>query len=88
MTASRPAPPCARPRWRCAFRKPERIVVAVPVAAPETCAAFRKFVDDVICVRTPEQFHAVGLWYDDFTQTTDEEVRALLHEQGSRQGAA
>jgi predicted phosphoribosyltransferase len=57
---------------------PARIVVAVPVAAPSTCAEFRDEVEDVVCARTPEPFHAVGLWYDDFSQTTDAEVRDLL----------
>jgi erythromycin esterase-like protein/predicted phosphoribosyltransferase len=58
--------------------KPARIVVAVPTASPETCDEMRAKVDDVICAITPEPFHAVGLWYQDFTQTTDEEVRNLL----------
>ena len=60
------------------------IVVAVPAGAPETCDAFRDEVDDVVCVLTPEPFHAVGLWYENFSQTTDEEVRALLER--ARQG--
>jgi predicted phosphoribosyltransferase len=54
------------------------IVVAVPVASPDTCAALRPEVDDIICAATPEPFHAVGLWYQDFSQTTDDEVRDLL----------
>jgi predicted phosphoribosyltransferase len=57
---------------------PARIVVAVPTAARETCDALRAEVDDVVCAITPEPFHAVGLWYEDFSQTTDEEVRELL----------
>ncbi|HEV8495309.1 MAG TPA: phosphoribosyltransferase [Gemmatimonadaceae bacterium] len=57
---------------------PARIVVAVPVAAAETCDAFLSIADDVVCAYTPEPFHAVGLWYDDFEQTTDEEVHELL----------
>lgn len=57
---------------------PKGIVVAVPVAAPETCASLRNEVDDVVCLETPEPFHAVGLWYSDFMQTTDEEVHDLL----------
>jgi predicted phosphoribosyltransferase len=56
----------------------KRIVVAVPVAPPETCQALRAQVDDVVCAVTPEPFRAVGLWYGDFSQTTDEEVRDLL----------
>jgi predicted phosphoribosyltransferase len=58
--------------------KAARIVVAVPVAAVQSCAIMRGEADDVICLRTPEPFQAVGLWYDDFTQTSDEEVHALL----------
>ena len=57
---------------------PARIVVAVPVAAPETCDAFRDIADEIICAETPEPFHAVGLWYEDFSQTTDDEVHDLL----------
>jgi predicted phosphoribosyltransferase len=57
---------------------PAAIVVAVPVAAETTCAQFRNEVDDVVCVSTPEPFRAVGLWYVDFTQTTDGEVHDLL----------
>src|SRR5215831_16164616 len=57
---------------------PARIVVAVPVGAPETCADFQAEADEAVCARTPEPFYAVGVWYGDFSQTTDEEVRALL----------
>lgn len=57
---------------------PASIVVAVPAAAPETCEEFRQEVDDIICAFTPRPFYAVGLWYEDFSQTTDEEVRTLL----------
>jgi predicted phosphoribosyltransferase len=66
---------------------PSRIVVAVPVAAAETCAELATEVDDMVCVQTPEPFRAVGLWYQDFSQTTDEEVRALL-QQTQGQGVA
>jgi putative phosphoribosyl transferase len=59
-------------------QNPRRIVVAVPVAAPETCHEFRAEADDVICPATPEPFGAVGAWYDNFSQTTDNEVRELL----------
>lgn len=55
-----------------------RVVVAVPIAPAETCDAFRAVADDIICARTLEPFHAVGLWYEDFSQTTDEEVHELL----------
>jgi predicted phosphoribosyltransferase len=57
---------------------PARLVIAVPVGAEETCEAFRGEVDEVVCALTPEQFYAVGMWYEDFTQTTDDEVRELL----------
>jgi putative phosphoribosyl transferase len=59
-------------------QQPARIVVAVPVGAPDTCAELRAETDEVVCARTPEPFHAVGLWYDDFSQTTDAEVHDLL----------
>lgn len=58
--------------------QPRRIIVAVPVAARETCELLLPEVDDVVCAWTPEPFHAVGLWYEDFEQTTDDEVRELL----------
>src|SRR5687767_189366 len=61
-------------------RHPKRIVVAVPVGAPETCALFEAEVEEVVCGIEPENFHAVGAWYEDFTQTTDQEVCELLDE--------
>jgi putative phosphoribosyl transferase len=61
-----------------AQRGAARIVVAVPIAAAETCEALRREVDEVVCALTPEPFHAVGLWYDNFSQTSDEEVHDLL----------
>ena len=57
---------------------PQQVIVAVPAAAPETCESFRSLVDDIICAITPEPFQAVGLWYEDFSQTTDAEVKDLL----------
>jgi len=57
---------------------PARLIVAVPVGARETCSELGREADEVICARTPEPFRAVGLWYADFSQTTDEEVRDLL----------
>ena len=59
-------------------RDPACLVVAVPVAAAETCDAMGGVADEVVCAFTPEPFFAVGIWYDDFSQTTDDEVRALL----------
>jgi len=55
-----------------------RIVVGVPIAAPDTCESLRKEVDDIVCAVTPEPFRAVGIWYVDFSETSDEEVRELL----------
>ena len=59
-------------------QEPARVVVAVPVGAAATCADLSREADDVVCLRTPEPFVAVGLWYRDFTPTSDDEVRALL----------
>jgi len=61
-------------------KEPAEIVVAVPVAPRETCAEFGQIVDKVVCGITPQRFRAVGEWYEDFSQTTDEEVRELLRE--------
>jgi predicted phosphoribosyltransferase len=65
------------------LHQPGHLIVAVPVAAPQTCAALRAEADEVVCARTPEPFMAVGAWYEDFAQTSDAEVHALL-----AQGAA
>lgn len=59
---------------------PRRLIVAAPVGAAESCDSLREEADEVVCVLTPEPFQAVGLWYQDFSQTTDAEVRALLKE--------
>ena len=67
-------------------RKPAKLIVAVPVGAPETCQEFAQIADEIVCARTPERFSAVGLWYRDFSQTTDEEVRDLLHHQPEPMG--
>ena len=56
----------------------KRVVVAVPIAPPETCETLRVEADDMVCALTPEPFVAVGRWYEDFTQTSDEEVQELL----------
>ncbi|HEY3203519.1 MAG TPA: phosphoribosyltransferase [Thermoanaerobaculia bacterium] len=79
-------------------RGPSRIVVGVPVAPPETCREFQEVVDKIVCATTPQPFYAVGQWYEDFAQTTDEEVRELLAlareedrgrgEPGAKRGAA
>lgn len=57
---------------------PDRIVVAVPTGARITCLEFETEVDELVCLTTPDPFFAVGAWYEDFSQTTDEEVRRLL----------
>ena len=62
---------------------PARVVVAVPVGAPQTCEEFRDEVDEVICAMTPEPFRGVGQWYDDFAQTSDDEVHELLGRRSS-----
>lgn len=66
-------------------QQPARLVVAVPVGAPATCAEFQAETDETVCARTPEPFYAVGLWYEDFTQTTDEEVHDLLERAAEEQ---
>lgn len=58
--------------------RPEKIIVAVPTAEPTVCAEMRRLADECICASTPVPFRAVGMWYDDFSQTTDEEVRMLI----------
>jgi predicted phosphoribosyltransferase len=67
-------------------QSPARIVVAVPIASRDTCEVLKTEVDDVVCAVTPEPFYAVGMWYQDFTQTTDEEVRELLAQAGEPAG--
>jgi putative phosphoribosyl transferase len=69
---------------------PARVVVAVPVGAPATCRELAAVADEAVCARTPEPFSAVGQCYRDFSQTTDEEVQALLqkHAQHTRPGDA
>jgi putative phosphoribosyl transferase len=57
---------------------PARVLVAVPVADPDVCAGLRKGAEEVVCLSTPQPLRAVGAWYEDFSQTTDEEVRELL----------
>jgi putative phosphoribosyl transferase len=72
--------------------QPARVIVAVPAGAPETCSEIGKEADEIICYCTPTPFYAVGLWYEDFSQTTDEEVTKLLEEarqwQSGRTGCA
>ena len=61
-------------------REPSRVVVAVPTAAPEACAEIGHLVDEIVCTATPDPFGGVGAWYEDFSQTSDDEVRRLLNE--------
>lgn len=67
-------------------RNPRRVIVAVPVGAPSICEELRRVADDCVCVVTPEPFQAVGLWYADFAQTTDDEVRSLLARSDPQRG--
>jgi predicted phosphoribosyltransferase len=69
-------------------QKPARVVVAVPVAAAATVEEMSREVDDLVCVLTPEPFYAVGSWYEDFTQTTDDKVHALLEQAAQEHTAA
>jgi putative phosphoribosyl transferase len=62
---------------------PARVVVAVPVGSAETCEEFEGEADETVCAREPDPFYAVGAWYDDFSQTTDDEVRELLGRTGT-----
>lgn len=64
--------------------RPARIVAAVPTSAASTCEEIGALADECVCAQTPEPFHSVGLWYDDFSQTTDEEVCELLEQAGPR----
>lgn len=63
---------------------PHEIAVAAPVGARETCEALQAEVDELVCLWTPEPFYAVGLWYENFDQTTDEEVHDLLARAAAR----
>jgi len=70
------------------LQEPGRIVVAVPVSSRETCDEFRGEVDEIVCAVTPEHLQGVGLWYEDFSQTSDEEVRELLEQATQQQKRA
>ena len=67
--------------------EPARIVVAAPVGAHETCERLGQFANEVVCLIAPQQFQAVGLWYEEFAQTTDDEVKQLLGSAGSPESA-
>jgi putative phosphoribosyl transferase len=66
---------------------PAQVIVAVPVGSPSSCGELRDIADETVCARTPEPFSAVGQWYYDFSQTTDDEVRQLLEEHAHRCGS-
>jgi len=66
-------------------QQPTRLIVAVPIAAPETCEELSAEVDELVCVMTPEPFYAISLWYEDFSPTTDEEVREYLERSAREQ---
>ena len=61
-------------------KRPHKLIVAVPTAAPDTCASIQKLVDRMVCLITPMPFGGVGAWYEDFSQTTDQEVQELLNQ--------
>jgi len=68
--------------------KPARIIVATPVAAPQACELLAGEADELVCDFTPDPFYSVGLWYEDFTQNTDEEIRDLLERAAERPSGA
>ena len=77
-TGSPPVRPCEPPaKWR-GRSVPPRVVVAAPVASRQAVAALRDVCDEILCVEVPEPFYAVGEWYRDFSQTSDDEVVELL----------
>jgi predicted phosphoribosyltransferase len=69
-------------------KEPREIIVAVPVAAPQTCDEFRPEVDHIVCAVTREPFYAVSRWYEDFSETTDDKVRDLLERAAARPGVS
>ena len=69
-------------------QRPARVIVAVPVSARASCERLAEVADEVVCGRTPDPFHAVGMWYEDFEQTSDAEVGALLSQAQDRADAA
>jgi putative phosphoribosyl transferase len=61
-------------------QNPDRVVIAVPVAAPETAAILEREADELVCLAMPSPFYAIGVWYQDFSQVDDAEVRRLISE--------
>ncbi len=68
--------------------RPKRLIAAVPVAPASTCQSLRSLADEMICLKTPEPFYGVGMWYEDFAPTSDAEVRELLARNAAQTGAA
>jgi predicted phosphoribosyltransferase len=62
------------------FHNPAKVVVAVPAGSPEACAEFEQIADAVVCNQIPHPFYGVGMWYADFAQISDAEVRELLRQ--------
>jgi putative phosphoribosyl transferase len=69
------------------LRGPRRLVLAAPVCAAQTTDLFRTAVDDLVCLKSPSDLGAIGFWYRNFEQTSDEEVVALLERARSERGA-
>ena len=69
-------------------QQPKRIIVAVPVAPKSVCKELQSEVDKLVCLKMPEPFYAVGLWYDNFSQTSDEQVHKLLEKSTAMANAA
>jgi putative phosphoribosyl transferase len=67
-------------------QRPQRTIVAVPVASRDACDELRTYVDEIICAFMPKNLNAIGIWYEDFSQTSDAEVRELL-ERAAREHA-
>ncbi len=63
-------------------QNPEAVIAAVPLGAPRSCAKLDAKVDELVCLQSPDPFYGVGAWYDNFGETTDDEVRRLLQERG------
>jgi predicted phosphoribosyltransferase len=70
-----------------AARKPSALVLAIPVAPPSAAAMLRREVDELVCLETPEDFYAIGTYYDDFRQVSDDDVRRLLAEHRQEAGS-
>ena len=81
MTALPPVPQSGRRLRGVRRQKPKRLILAVPVAPPDTIEALRSEADEIVCLETPEDFFAVGQFYRDFHQVSDDEVKSILQTQ-------